>query len=162
MDKLFLFPAFAVFALVACSDDKPPPSHYELCAKKTITKDCLAGKWNLERIEGSPECSSNGGILKLKANGEFSFENGNVTAGGKEFNGIEANGSWKLTETGTVMEIICSTGICTVEDEPFNVAIDVKNPQNLKVTHSGYPSFLGICMGSSINFTEVFSWQGSN
>jgi hypothetical protein len=158
MDKFFFFIAFASFALLACSDDKPPPSHYELCAKKTITEECLIGRWYLERIEGYQGCKSNGGNLKLKANGEFSFENGSVSAEGNTYD-IEASGIWKLTETG--MEIKCTAGYCTKEEVFFNVTIDIQN-SNLRITNIGFPSFLGICIGSGMRFTEVFSWQGTN
>jgi hypothetical protein len=159
MNKFFLFLAFASFALLACSDDKPQPSHHELCAKKPITKECLIGRWYLERIEGSQGCDSKGGSLKLKADGNFSFENGSVSVKENTYDEIEAYGIWKLTETG--MEITCTAGNCTKENELFSVAIGIEN-LNLKVTNSDYPSFLGICMGSGMRFTEVFSWQGSN
>jgi len=160
MNKLSLFLAFAVFALVACSEDKPSPSHSELCAKTPITKECLAGKWYLERVEGTQGCNSSGGNLKLKENGEFSFENGSVTIEGSTYNDIEALGIWKVTETG--MEITCTAGFCTNENVPFNVTIDIQNSNNLKLTNIGYPGFLGICIGEGMRFIEVYSWQGSN
>jgi len=151
MNKLFIFLAFAPFALLACSEDTPPPEHSDLCKKRPITKECLKGKWYLENIEGHRDCIEAGGILKLEENGNFSFSSEKT----------ETNGTWKLTENTDELEIVCKFGECIDEmmGEPFNVKIEVQYPgTKLKVTHENIAGFSELCNGS--RFTEVFSWQG--
>jgi len=161
MNKLFLLLAFAVFALVACSEDKPPPSQSEICSKNPKTKECLLGRWYLQKVEGSQGCKSDGGNLKFevkKGNLEFSFSDGDVTAEGNHYDNIETSyGTWKLTDTG--IEITCTVGFCG-KDEPFNVSVEFAS-NNLRITNNGFPSFLGHCVGAGIDFTEVYTWAGS-
>ncbi|GBU23408.1 hypothetical protein R83H12_00019 [Fibrobacteria bacterium R8-3-H12] len=162
MNKFFLFLAFALFALTACSDDKSAPSHSELCAKKPITKECLAGRWNLENVnDGHSGCKPNskGGSLKLQANGEFSFY------GGYDFYEIpverDTKGTWELSGTGA-MKIKCTIG-CENENE-IDATVEVNSSgSELRVSTKGYTSFLQCSVGSpSASLTEVYSWQGAN
>jgi len=158
MYKLFLFLAFAVFVLVACSEDKPPPSHSELCTKKPVTKECLVGRWALEEVEGgNAECNPNKEInnsLKLQANGEFSFNGGYD----KE---LEKYGDWELNET--VMKIDCKIGDCDPGVAyPVDAEIEIRNSK-LRIATKGHTVFLQCSVGSPFtNFTEVYSWQSAN
>jgi hypothetical protein len=159
MNKFLLFLAFAIFALAACSEDKPPPSHSELCAKKPITKECLVGRWALEEVEGgNSQCNPNKGIinsLKLYANGEFSFN------GGYEAAVFETNGNWELNEA--VMKINCIIGDCNPDiNYPIDATIEIRNSK-LRIATQGYTGFLQCSVGSLYTtFTEVYSWQSAN
>jgi len=152
MNKFFIFLTFASFALLACSDDTPPPEHSDLCKKSPITKECLKGRWFLESVEGHRDCTyDGGGILKLEADGNYSFNSEKT----------ETHGTWKLTENADEMEIICKFGECIEEiaDKPFNVKIEVQYPgTKLRVINEKFASFSELCSGNS--FTEIFSWQG--
>jgi len=159
MNKFLLFLAFASFALLACSEE-PAPTHAELCAKTPITKECLVGRWFLERVirEGSeandPDCNRTDNVrnLTFKANGEFTFEIGNN----------ETNGLWKLSDKGTeIMEIECRIGACADGFEKVNAKISLKNSE-LRVAADGFTSFSQCKLeGSSIKLVEVFGWQGA-
>jgi len=163
MNKFFIFlafVAFVAFALLACSNE-PAPSHADLCAKKPITKECLAGKWYLERViresgNNDGDCNHKGKGLNLKKNGEFSFEGG--------VNNIETNGTWKLNEAGTEMTIECRSGDCT-ENVPYviNAEIELKD-SDLRVISKGYTSFSQCKLegNSATKLIEVFSWQTAN
>jgi len=150
----FILPAFAVFALLACSEEeKPAPSHYEICAKKT-TRECLVGRWLPETVEGTPTCTSNRypDGLKLESNGRFSFRGG-YTSG---FNPM-MEGNWELDEKGTTMTINITGG--DYDYESFSSTIEVRNSGNeLRITSSNkYSTFLRCGEGK---YTEIFSWQG--
>lgn len=160
MSKFLLFPAFAIFALVACSDkEKDPPNHAELCAKKPITRECLAGKWRLERVEGASDCNKNNnelsGRLELYINGTFSFEGGIYN--------IETYGHWTPSEDGKAMDIKCEGGDC-MEDLPVDTNAEIEvTSRELKVTSKKYTSFSRCNTGSSTaKLIEVFSWERSN
>jgi len=152
MNKFFIFLAFAVFTLIACSEEKPEPSHSELCSEKTITKDCLVGKWRIEKVEGTPTCTPNPNQpgLKFEANGKFSFKGGYIN----DIN-PNTNGTWVLDEKGTTMEISVKGDY--IYD--LSATIEILNTGNeLRITSStNRSSFLQCGEG---NFTEVFSWQG--
>jgi len=163
MNKLFPLLAFAAFALVACSEDKPAPSHSELCAQKTLTKECLVGRWYLEKVvrgesdSPDPNCNPDpkGRDLRLKANGEFSFEGGKWN--------IESNGTWKLNETGTSIEIECKSGDCTEGfDRGVNADIKIYGSAELRISANGYASFSQCKLSGTTKLTEVFGWQGAN
>jgi hypothetical protein len=156
MNKLFLFLAFA---LVACSDD-PPASHSELCAKNSNSKECLAGRWYLEDIEGgNRNCKPNDGYLTLQANGEFFFRGSyNV------YNSTDTTkGYWNLNETGKKMNIECKID-CRNANAPREIEADIEiinNGAKLRLTTSGYTAFLQCSIGiNSTEFTEIFSRQG--
>jgi len=156
MNKLFLFLAFAVFALVACSEDKSE-SHSELCAKTPLTKECLVGRWYLERVvsgefgDNDFDCNKNGRDLKLEKNGDFSFEGG--------IHDLRTKGKWKLNEAGTSIEIECIIGDCSEGFDRINADINVQGIE-LRVSANGYASFSQCEPSNSKKLTEVFSWQG--
>jgi len=164
MNKFSLFLVFASFALISCSGDKDKPLHSDICRKKPISEECLASKWILEEVEGSEHCRSDGGAeLWLKKGGDFEFKNGSVfvqaNGGEKTYDDLEAWGVWELTETG--IKITCNSGDCTKTDVPFNVTVDFESSK-LRISNSGYPSFLGHCTENSLTFTEVFSWKSKD
>jgi len=161
MNKLLPFLAFAVFTLIACSEDKPAASHSELCAKKPVTRECLVGRWALDKIEGSSECKPNkemyNNSLKLQANGQFTFN------GGIGDTPNEIMGNWELNEA--IMKINCTIGDFNPEiDYPVDATIEIiRSGGELRITTKGYSSFLQCSVGSqSASFTEVYTWQGSN
>jgi hypothetical protein len=157
MNKFSLFFAFAAFMLLACSEDKPSPSHYELCTKP-ISKECLVGNWHLEKVEGGyskcdPELDFNGlNGLKLEANGKFSF---NGSYGG--YNLLPKYGNWELDEEGTTMKINITDGYAVNAPQEIDATIDIQEKGDiLRVSTSNYSSFLQCETGR----VEVFSWQG--
>jgi len=142
MNKLFILLALASFALLACSEEVKEKTHTELCANGP-TKECLTGKWNFIEVE-NPNCSANDGILSLNEDGSF-----------------EAAGSagyWELTSK-TGMKIKC-TVTCKEVDE-YDVTIKLQG-SGLRITNKGFPSFFGDCASNNVDFTEVYSWYGSN
>jgi hypothetical protein len=167
MNKHILFLAFAVFALVACSEDKPEPTQSDICTKP-ITKKCLIGNWYLARIEGgNTDCSPDAlkdNSLKFEANGQFSFK-GNYNYYEQGVN-IETFGDWELN--GTEMKINCKVGDCDpIIVYPIDANIDVRNTGQrleLRISTKGYTGFLQCSVGNppnpSTDFTEVFVWRG--
>jgi len=153
MNKLFPLLAFVAFALVACSEDKPPPSQTEICSK--ITKECLIGNWYLDRVEGHSSCNSaSGNNLELEKKGRFTFK---FTEGDLR---LEKLGAWELLEDGE-MKITFDGGDYDYDGiNPINAKLDVRNTGRLelRVTTSSYSGFLQ-CNPSS-TFTEIFVWSG--
>jgi hypothetical protein len=150
MNKFPIFLAFAAFALFACSENKPEPVHSELCTKKPIPQKCLIGNWILVDVEGGgPGCKANDDILKLKADGQYTFTS--------EF---ETNGYWELNDN--VIKIDCISGDCDPNiNYPIDATIEIRRSgEELRIaTNSSFSSFLQ-CSGG--RFTEVFSWQGND
>jgi len=157
MNKLFLFLAFAAFALVACSEDKPEPSQSEVCAKKTITKECLVGKWYLAAVEGgSSQCNpTSESNLELQKNGRFIFNGG--YGNGPE---MEKLGFWEILEGG--IKITFDGGDYDPRSNPIDAAIETRNTGRLelRITTTSYTAFLQCSTNSSASFTEVFVWRG--
>jgi len=158
MNKLFLFLAFAVFALIACSEDKPAPTHSELCAKKPITKECLIGKWILENViresdNPEPLCDSKG-ELKLEANGDFSFKGGIYN--------LTPYGIWNLNEKGEIeIEFIAGTNLEIPDKITATTEVRYTTGQ-LRLTSYGYTSFSQCKINGNTKLIEVFTWSGSN
>lgn len=159
MKKLFIFPAFAFFAFVACSKDEPAPTHSELCAKKPIARECLIGRWSLDKVGGGSQCSPNKSkenSLKLEANGQFSYKGYDLS---KDIE-FETNGYWELN--GTVMKISCNTGDCLGIDYPIDATVDVfSSGRELEITTKSYTGFSQCSVGTTSNLTEVYTWQGN-
>jgi len=162
MNKLFPLLAFAAFALVACSEDKPEATHAELCAKVPVVKECLLGRWFLESVEGNSECKPNDmlenslNLLQEKGELRFSFK------GGYSVYELETNGTWELNDS--VMKIGCKFGNCDKRiNYPIDATIEVRSSgSKLRITtNNGFTSFLQCSVGiSSEKYTEIFSRQG--
>jgi len=153
MNKFFIFLAFVSFALLACSDE-PAPSHSELCAKNPITKECLKGRWSLERIENdNGDCPRyNVSDLTFKANGEFIWEDDKY----------DRSGYWKLNDKGTEIDIECISGDCVDGFEKIKANISIKSGDLIvTATSDGLTSFSQCKITSSAKLTEVFGWQGA-
>jgi len=155
MNKLFPLLAFAAFALVACSEDKPEPSQSEICAKKPITRECLIGNWYLDKMEGGrSNCTPSAdkpNMLNLMANGQFSF------IGNYDNVEIDTKGTWELNEAG--MRINCIVGTCDLGiDYPVDAAIETRTGGRLelRITTDNYTAFLQC----NQNLSEVFVWRG--
>jgi len=161
MNKLYLFLAFAVFALVACSEDKPPQSHSELC--KNIGQ-CLVGKWFLQSVirpddNPVPLCQNSkeefSGELRLKADGTFFFNGGKYNS--------SPYGKWSLNKEGE-MEIEFERG--TYNDQipqKITATLEIRSSgEQLRVSTPGYTSFSQCYIGGFTNLIEVYSWQGPN
>ncbi|MDR2594006.1 MAG: hypothetical protein LBC87_04465 [Fibromonadaceae bacterium] len=156
MNKLFLFLAFAAFALVACSEDKPAPLHSELCKKATITEECLVGRWGLADVEGGySECKPNpGSELKLTKDGRFVF---NGAYGG--YPEMEKMGTWELIDGG--MKITFTAGDYDPRSETIDAGIEIRNTVQLelRIKTTSYTGFLQCSENTSAAFTEVFVWR---
>jgi hypothetical protein len=103
MNKLPLFLALAAFAMLsACSDDKGAPSHAEKCAKGP-TKECLVGKWDLER-DGS-NCGEIG-LLVISEDGSFLFTGTfSGMSGDPMYKADNEPGWWTLDETAKTIAV---------------------------------------------------------
>ena len=161
MNKFSLFLVFAAFALLACSEDKTETNHYELCAKKTITKECLEGKWLLASVEGgNSACKPNDMMynsLELKKDGQFVFIGG---YDGDERE-LEKSGNWKLSDSTITIE--CKLGDCVDGIVyPVDATIEIRESgEKLRITTTnGISSFLQ-CSLKGATFTEVFSRSGN-
>jgi len=158
MNKFFLFLAFAAFALVACSEDKPEPTQSDICAKRPITKECLIGKWYLDRVEGgnnqcNPTSESN---LELQKNGRFIF-NGAYDNSSE----MEKLGFWELIDGG--MKITFDNGDYDPRNNPVDATLETRNAGRLelRISTKGYTSFLQCSVSSpTTDFVEVFVWRG--
>jgi len=155
MNKLYLFLAFAVFALVACSEDKPQPTQSEICAKKPVTKECLIGKWYLSNVEGHYECTPAGGdnlVLDKKGGFTFNFSRNNV-------NNWEKTGTWELLDGGEMKITFFDGGDYDPSGtNPINAKIDVSAGPKLEITTTNYSGFLQC--GAPVKFTEIYVWGG--
>jgi len=160
MNKLYLFLVFAVFALVACSEEKPPPTQTEICAKIPITKECLIGKWYLDMVDGgNSECNpTSESNLELQKNGRFIF-NGAYGSNPK----LEKLGAWELIGGG--MKITFDGGDYDPRSESIDATLETRNTGHLelRINTKGYTGFLQCNVGSSsTDFTEIFSWNGKS
>jgi len=156
MNKLLISLAFASFMLIACSEDKPEPTHAELCEKGT-TKECLAGKWDILDTDPHSCGTMESGRLEFNSNGEYSFSNGKTSASNMN---IEHFGHWELTNNNKGMKITCDYGAC-ISEGPVDVTIKIQSSK-LNITTENNTSFMTNCGGSSgQKFTEIFSWAGS-
>jgi len=155
MNKILIFLAFAAsFMLFACSEEKPEPSHAEIC-EKGPTKECLVGKWDILDTEPHLCGTMEGGRLEFKSNGEYYFSSGKTSAKDEE---IEHIGHWELTNTG--MKITCEIGVCRPEGTA-DVIVKIQNSK-LNITTENNTFFMTNCDESSgQKFTEIFSWHGS-
>ncbi|MDR2583545.1 MAG: hypothetical protein LBC75_08715 [Fibromonadaceae bacterium] len=157
MNKLLPFLAFAIFALVACSEDKPESTHSELCATIPVVKKCLVGRWYLDRVEKANSlCDPNKeteNYLKFTKKGNFSFK------GGYQNLILETNGDWELNETG--MKIDCESGDCIEGIYPIDATVEVlRSGAELRISNTkSHSSFLQCGVPGSI---EVYTWQGNN
>jgi len=155
MNKLFPLLAFAAFALVACSEDKPETLHSELCKK--ATKECLVGRWGLADVErdgGYSECKPTpGSELKLTKDGRFVF---NGSYGG--YPEVEKKGSWELVDGG--MKITFDAGDFDPHRNPIDAGIEIRNTVQLelRIKTTGYTGFLQ-CSDGGTDFTEIFVWR---
>jgi hypothetical protein len=154
MNKLPLFLALAIFAMLsACSDDKEAPSHSELCKKTPPTKECLAGKWQFEGVyvtqsDRSPDCPEKG-FLELKANGDYIFTGG--------VNNQEVIGAWTLdgstiTATNLTYDVLSKSGTVAVSSAGNNIDI---------TTTGGTESIFAHCTNTAHKI-EKFTWDTRN
>ena len=154
MNKLYLFLAFAAFAVLACSDDKKDPSHQEHCGKTPKPKECLAGNWRLSEVKDdygtNRDCNSTGN-LNLSSQGEYSFSGANG----------EFNGEWDL-ESNNKIQINCMINCNDAADYIISPEFAVKNDGNiLEVSSVGYSSFSRCKINNARKLTEVFQWVGN-
>jgi hypothetical protein len=128
MNKLSFSLAFAVLALVACSDDssQPPPSIAELCNNSSnISRDCLLGTWSLDSVlyleNGNQTECVEPGTLKLEASG-YEFD-------GEYYD----RGTWTVNEksiTRNSFELSPPSAIGTIEvsNSGYKMSITSNNP----------------------------------
>jgi len=153
MNKFFISLAFAAFMLFASCSSPSDSSSSDLCTK-AITKECLAGKWHLEKVvKGTAaisECTPKEGTneLKLNKDGSFEFKGGYSVY-------TETYGTFELDENGTTMTINASG------DYEYNLSATLEirsSGEELRITSKDdYSSFLQC---GAVNATEVFYWQG--
>jgi len=158
MNKLFPLLAFAAFALVACSEDKPETLHSELCKKDAITKECLVGRWGLADVEGGYSGCKPTSVseLKLTKDGRFVF---NGAYGG--FPELEKMGIWELLDGGGI-KITFTGGDFDPRSKTVDAGIEINNTMQLelRIKTTSFTGFLQCTESTSATYTEVFVWRG--
>jgi len=154
MNKFFIFFAFASFALVGCSDNNKEPKRGDLCA--AITKECLAGIWLLQTVEGGlGECNpTDRGDLELLKSGRFIF---NGAYGG--YPSEEKRGTWELLPGEKMKISFDGGGDPSIKDVTATFKIR-DSGYKLEITTKGYTGFLQCRAGTdNTEYTEKFSFQ---
>ena len=144
--RLFALCVCASLSLFACSDEKDPPSHAELCNATPITSACLVGRWHLNEVENDNYSCGLSGNLELQASGGFHFTGG-------QYN-LDVWGTWTF-DNNVVSAFHNELG------EAFTGSISVTNSgAEMRVTSSGQDAVFSLCNTKKNGRVEKFTWIG--